>query len=308
MAAAVCRSVAVVAVVSACAASAQPGSSVPPHCTTVGAGGGLAAPGNRSAAVRDAERLLRQARLPPGAVRVSAEPRGDHRLLDKPPQSTTGNLVDCHAWWRTRASFTSVLAFLGAHRPRASRGKGSGQLGGPGIPRNHMLDFDLPPIDRVISARTLLFDVVALRGGGTAIRVDTQDTWLVPRPASERIPPGVHEIDVHDGRPGKPPILSRRITDSARIQKIVSLLARMEIVQPGATSCPLLLTGQPIVTLDFLARAGGQVLARASLTDYGFPSGPCNPVSLTIRGHTQKPLLGGNFLLQVQRLLGVRFR
>jgi len=66
--------------------------------------------------------------------------------------------------------------------------------------------------------------------------------------------------------------------------------------------------GQPIVTFDFRAAAGRPVLAQASLTDDSFGSGPCNPVSFSIRSHGQNPLIGGNFLGQVQRLLGVRFR
>lgn len=258
--------------------------------------------------MREDQRLLRGARLPRGTVGVAAEPRGDGRLLGKPPQWLTGNLVDCYAWWRTRASLTSVLAFLAAHHQLGSRGDQSGQLGGPGIPRNHDLGFDLPATGHAVSFRTLLFDVVALRGGGTGVRVDAQDGWVVPRPASEQIPAGVHEIDVHDARPGKPPILSRSITDAATIQKIVSLLDKMEIVQPGVTSCPALMVGQPIVTLQFRTRAGGPVVAQASMTDYGFPSGPCDPVSLTIRGQAQKALLGGNFLGQLQRLLNTRLR
>lgn len=304
----VCGGLAVVAVVVGCGVSTRPAASDSSRCRAEAGVGATAAPGNRTAALREDERLLRSARLPPGAVDVAAEPRGDGRVLDKPPQWTTGNRIDCYAWWRSRASLTAVLAFLAAHRPPGSRGKGSGELGGPGIPRNHDLGFDLPPLGQAVSFRTLLFDVVALRGGGTGVRVDAQDGWVVPRPASERIPAGIHELDVHDARPGKPAILSRSISDSATIQKIITLLNKMEIVQPGVTSCPDLLSGQPIVTLDFRTRAGGPIVARASETDYGFPSGPCNPVSLTIRGHAQKRLLGGTLLAQLQLLLDTRLR
>jgi len=41
--------------------------------------------------------------------------------------------------------------------------------------------------------------------------------------------------------------------------------------------------------------------------DFHGISGPCNPIDFSIRGHRQTVLIGGNFLKQVQRLLGVRF-
>jgi hypothetical protein len=62
------------------------------------------------------------------------------------------------------------------------------------------------------------------------------------------------------------------------------------------------------VAFAFRAAAQMPVLAQASLTDYGFDSGPCNPISFTIAGRRQKPLAGGNTLSPVQHLLGVRFR
>jgi hypothetical protein len=160
----------------------------------------------------------------------------------------------------------------------------------------------------VSSARALTFDAVALRTGGTGIRVDAQETWILGRPAGEKVPAGVHEVAVTSTRPGTAPILSRTVTGPARVRRIVAWIDRMQIVQPGSYSCPALLTGQPVVTFDFRAAAGGPMLAQASLTDYGFESGPCDPVSFSIRGHSQKPLIGGNFLNLVQRLLGVRFR
>ena len=263
---------------------------------------------NRSAAARNAGRLLGQAVLPPGATRVAAEPRGDDRLLDKPPSEPTGQIVDHYDWWHVPATFASVVAFLAAHPPPGSAAGGSGDLGGPGIPDNQMLSFSFPSIGAVVSMRTLSLDAVALRGGGTGIRVDAQETWIVPRLPAERVPPGAHEVEVRSARPGTPSILSWNVTNPGKVRRIISLIDEMPIVQPGFYGCPVSPAGQPIVTFDFRAAAGRPVLAQASLTDDSFGSGPCNPVSFSIRSHGQKPLIGGNFLGQVQRLLGVRFR
>ncbi len=129
-----------------------------------------------------------------------------------------------------------------------------------------------------------------------------------PTPAGERVRVGVHVIAVRSARPGKPPIVSRIVTAPTKVRRIISWIDQMPIVQPGAYSGPLLLAGQPVVTFAFQAAAHRPVLAQASLTDYGFDSGPCNPISFTVAGRRQKPLIGGNILSRVQHLLGVHFR
>ena len=172
-----------------------------------------------------------------------------------------------------------------------------------------MLGFTLPPVRGVIFSRTLLLNVVALRGGGSGIRVDAQDIWLEPRPVSERVPAGVGEIDITSALPGKPPTVSRHVTAPSDVRTIVGWIDRMQIVQPfGAMSCPAFIYPAPVVTFNFRAAGGGPLLAKAMLIDYCFSSFSCNPVTFAIRGHTEKPLLGGDFLARVQRLLGVRFR
>jgi hypothetical protein len=54
--------------------------------------------GNKRAAEQDAERLLADAALPPGAVRLSAEPSGDHGLLLRPPQEPRAEIIDRYGW------------------------------------------------------------------------------------------------------------------------------------------------------------------------------------------------------------------
>ncbi len=167
--------------------------------------------GNRRAAQRDAERLLSLPQLPPGSVRLAAEPGGDGRLLRRPPEGSSGLLIDRFRWWRSPRSFAAVIAFLRAHPPAGSKFSESSRTGGPGVPSNQTLGFTLPPVQGVIYSRTLLLEVVALRGGGSGVRVDAQDIWLQPRPASEQVPTGVREIDVTSALPGKRPTVSRHV-------------------------------------------------------------------------------------------------
>ncbi len=172
-----------------------------------------------------------------------------------------------------------------------------------------MLSYSFPPVGRVISMRAMTFYAVALRGGGTGIRVDAQETWIVPRPPGEKVPDGVRVVEVTSARPNTPAIVSRTVTAPTKVRRFVTLLDQMPTVQPGfAYSCPAFPGTHPVVTFDFRAAAGKPTLAQASLTDYGYPSDPCNPVSFSIRGHRQKPLIGGDFLTKVQRLLRVDFR
>jgi hypothetical protein len=262
---------------------------------------------NRRAAQRDAQQLLQLAVLPHGAMRLSAEPAGDGGLLRQPstdagfPQS-----VDRYGWWRVPAGLDSVLAFFNAHRPRGGHSSGRLAVGGPGGPRNGALMFSLPAVRGVISLRWLTFDAVALPGRATGVRVDAQDVWIVARSASEKVPAGVHEIDVTSALPGKAPFALRSVTSAAKIRRIVALLDAMEIVQPGVGySCSAVPGDHPVVTFDFGATAGGQLLARARLSDADVASGPCNPVDFSIGGRRRTPLIGGDFVKQTERLLGV---
>jgi hypothetical protein len=240
-------------------------------------------------------------------MRLGAEPSGDGRLLRQPSTvAGTPYDVDRYGWWRVPASLGSVLAFIKSQRPGGVRSSGMLGLGGPGGRRNGALRFSFPAVQGVISMRSLTFDAVALRGGSTGVRVDAQDVWIVARPASENVPAVVHEIGVTSALPGEAPFVSRSVASAAKIRRIVALFDAMEIVQPGVTYNCLGFPGDlPVVTFDFRAMGGGQLLARASLPDAGVVSGPCNPIDFSIGGRRQTPLIGGNLVKQTERLLHV---
>ena len=129
---------------------------------------------------------------------------------------------------------------------------------------------------------------------------------MLPRSSRERVPAGTRVIDVTSARPGRS--LSLAVSNPSAVRRIIGLIDALPIVQPGVWSCPLLPAGAPVVKLTFRARADASPLARASQTDYGFDAGACAPMSFSVRGRVMKPLLGGNLLARLQRLLHVRLR
>jgi hypothetical protein len=272
----------------------------------------LAAPtttGNRRLARRDAPQLLARLKLPARAERSPSEPGGDGGWLARPASiSGTEVVTDNHGWWRiTGTTPPAVIAYIEAHPPFGSTPAGvSGSFGGDGF-AGQSYTVQWPTRAGRLSSRQLIVEAVNLRDGAVGVRADAEDVWIVTRSPHERVPSGVHEIDVTSAEPAKSPIVSRSVTDPAKVRRIIDLIDRMPVVQPAVYSCPAEFV-VPIVTFEFRAAAGGAVLADAQASDYGYPSEPCNPIDFSIGNRAQKPLIGGNFLATVQRMLGVRFR
>jgi hypothetical protein len=217
--------------------------------------------------------------------------------------------ADVHIWWRVTGVDQSVLAFLQAHPPRGSRLETKGSASGPtGV--SEQLGFEWRPIPGVLGSRELHVTVTALPGGFTGVLAQAESTWIVARPRSERIPATTSEIDVTSSKLGGPVAVSRSVTDPAQVHQIVSLLNAMPVTQPGIFSCPALIgAGAHVIDLKFRAGAGGPVLAEATYTNFSstpVASGPCTPVQLTLGGRRQHPLIGGDLVERLQRILGVR--
>lgn len=271
------------------------------------AGAGGRASANRSAAAADVRALLALERLPAGAVRLAGAPAGAGAIDDTQPGQSTPDLVDAHSWWRVPGTLESVIAEVKAHHPQGSSFATSGSDSTPlgqSTSSSTFVMFAFPARAGVLDSRTLVVKGTAIAAGMTAVRVDAEDVWEMPRPASERIPAGVHEVDVTRGASGKPPTVSVSITDARKVRAIVNLLDSLPIVQPGEIACPFIPTNGPRVSLTFRASAHGAALAQASQLALAF-QGPCNPVSLRIDGRSQTPLLAGSgFLAAVGKLVG----
>ena len=174
--------------------------------------------------------------------------------------------------------------------------------------------YSFPASGPAISSRSLIFSLVGLRGGGTGIEVNASDIWIMPRPASEKIPFEVRELDIHEShvmpsdKRRTPP--TDRVVTGVRLRRIIAWLNALSIGQPGAYSCPAEVYSPRDVTITFSFRNASRlpVLATAQLLDNGRPSDQCNPIEFSIRGRTQTPLIGANFLTRVERALALHFR
>lgn len=89
------------------------------------------------------------------------------------------------------------MAFVRARARQDSTSPGSGNVDGGVKPENEQLVYPFPAPGLAISARSLIFSLVGLRGGETGIEVVASDIWIMPRPAGEKIPAEVRELNIH---------------------------------------------------------------------------------------------------------------
>ena len=263
---------------------------------------------NRRAARRDAHFLLSRLRVPPGATAVAEQPVGADGWL-KPMTALTGTSTgaETHAWWTVSGTPAAVLAEVRSRPPLGGTLFGTGTSGDSRTGRVvQELDYDWPAIPGVIRSRELMISVTAVSAGVTGVLAQAESEWTVPRPLSERIPVGTHEIDINVAIPGGPVARRFAVTDPGTIRRMVALFNAMPIAQPGTYACPLEIDPR-LFTFTFRAQPGAAALAQATDTAYGSKpvSGPCSPIQFSVAGRRQDPLIGGNIVEQVQRLLGV---
>src|SRR5579875_668942 len=240
---------------------------------------------NRAAARTWAARLLSELRLPATAVRVPGEPAGAGRALASPGFAlTTPESVDDTTWWTIDAPPSKVVAFVRAHRPRELRLVDHSVGGEPGRVTDDFWSYAAPP---GLMQLTAAVQAAPLGGGRTAIRLDGEATWIVPRPSWDRIGAAVRSVTytarativgldgarASHGRRSAPRTLGR--LDARRLAAAIDRLQRG---QPCvAYSCPFDPV-QPRITLRFRG-PGGRPLAVAVERPAGCPS-----VGLSVHG------------------------
>ncbi len=273
LAAAVAVAVAVVAVVAL--GHRQPG----------GQRGSTAAP-TRSQLREAAHELLGQVTLPRGAV-VSALVPGELRSARE--ELPIPNRVDVYRVWRLPESPGRVIAFIVAHRPPGSSA-GIGMANGSGGPGGQITFQETIVIGLAGTPagiwRQLALDAISLRGGGTALRVDSQAGWLMPRPAGDRIPSGVARVvaTVVGRNPYRHSSLV--IAHRAQINSLVSLFNSLPSARLGSGMCKSAPYG--LVRFVFEGRQRGAPLAVAVWTP------PCRNLGLTIGARPSVPLMAGS--------------
>jgi len=260
---------------------------------------------NEAAAHAEAEALLAQVPLPPGATPSATEPAGDDSLLARPAEGPpdTPNVVDDHDWWVLPGTPREALAYIKAREPAEARYNfthGSG--GGPGEPQNEFMVFTWPPVAGVLDTRQLALEAVQLPGHSTGLRADAEVVWLTPRPASEVIPAGarvmrISVLDVIALKIKQRPLV---VTNPRRIARVVALLNALPAWQPGVSGCP----NDSGVRVRLVLRLRRHLTPQA-VADIN-PEG-CGGVALTIAGKRQPALEGGFALMaKIERVLGIR--
>jgi hypothetical protein len=246
---------------------------------------------------REAEKLLRQLSLPPGAVRLRA-PALSNRMANPGLGVSVMNMTAARfSLWRVPRSSKSVLAFEKRHMLSGLRSAG----GGSGLDGFASAQFFAPIVRGLPSQREVSVTVEPRRGGST-LRLDAGVSWIYPRSPQEAVPAGVHAIDIHGGG------VDVHVTARRTVARILRLFAALHVAQPGpAVGCALVIA--PHVHIAFRS-AGGATLARAA-TD-GSPATNCNSIEFAIRGKRQLPLIDARmgrytFIEQLQRLLGHHF-
>lgn len=286
-------------VLTGCAAASKPSAGGPPLPS---------AAANARAAHAAAAGLLAKVVLPPGAVAASSDPS---RAQLSQPQVTIGpspQLIDLHRFWRVPEQPRTVKRWIEAHRPAHWT---EPVWSGEGIPWGAL--FEPPngsgPIEReVISSEDLVSSVAAAKGGGSALRVDAQVIWIVPRPASERVPANVTGLKI-TSTGDEAPARSITINEISRVRQIAEIIDGLPIEQASdGCTAPSPDPHPQVVTFSFFARPRGPAVAQAiQQADVGGAQIPCSPMSFSIDGETQTPLWEGPSALEkIGRTLGIR--
>ena len=137
--------------------------------------------------------------------------------------------------------------------------------------------------------------------GMTYVRVDAAAAWIYPRSPREALPPGVREVDISGGG------VRRQVVNAADVARIVRWFGELNVTPPGMGAVRCMLNLSAHVTFSF--RSASRAIVASAVIPSGGASG-CNPVTFTVGGKAQTPLVDTTalpFAQRVERLLGVCF-
>jgi hypothetical protein len=250
---------------------------------------------------RKAEKLLNRVVLPRGARRIRQPAGVDVLSRSGLGTSMRTEFAQRHGFWRVPARLSTVAAFVKSHPlPRFEQPSSAGSVQGE-RPVWRSLDFDGPLVEGRPMQRLFTITAAALHGS-TFVRIDAGAAWIYPRSSREVLPSGVREIDIRDEH------VVRRIVGRGKVGRIVRWFDALNVVPPGAhVICGALVASN--VRLTFRSASGGRL---ATAVAPSRPGDGCAPISFSIRGNGQTPLIDAvfgrhAFVHRVQRLLGVRF-
>ena len=278
---------------------------------------------NRELAATIAQHLLGTLVLPAQAAEAATDPSAGGLLAHNEGFPATPQLVTAHRFWRVPGSPTSVLAWLKTHIPAGAKRSGEGSIGKTSPELNAYLEkhrpppkpiedlpgyttltwwvgYSFPEVPGLISYEMLQAAVAQATGGGTALRADSGVVWLIPRPASERIPTGIRVLDVKLDEPRRHLHVARVMRSPAAIHELVAHIERLD--RGGGGVCVPPASEGDEVELAFRRSASVAPVARVRAVEDA-----CAPAEVWVRGRRQPDLSGGYQLVDmVNRLLRTR--
>jgi hypothetical protein len=256
--------------------------------------------GTRAAARTVAAELLAAFKAPAGAAVVSGDLSQPRRLGYPNSGLPVASAFDLHRFYRVPGDPQTVMNTINPQRSfsAALSGAVDGGYYGTGVSSSGSESSSGPGATPVVNAASMTFPLAAVGGiarelqvgvasaghGMSALRVDAQAWWLVPRPASERIPTNVTSITVQELGP-LPPLARRyrpltRLVTLPQIRAAVALLNSLSARQPTAGPCG----GKPAFRIRLVFLGTGQRPEPTALIRPG-----CD-VGLSLAGRTQPPL------------------
>jgi hypothetical protein len=261
----------------------------------------------RQLAETDAATMLAAFRAPPGAER--SDPIAVPALSDAPGGSSSPDFVSRVAWWRVPGTMDAALAWVQAHAPAGFTLGGSGSTTDGSVVTTRFDMFSLPTVPDVLAERSLYVSVASDGTDRTAMRVDSQVSWLPVKSRAERIPAAAKVVTILalpavSGSPVRPitrMFLPVTITNLATVTKIAKVVDDLQLMPPGVFHCPF--SNGEGMRLTFRAVKDGPVLAQATAQANG-----CGTVTLVVDGKQLPALWGGaGMVQQVLKLAGLHW-
>ncbi|WP_157597241.1 hypothetical protein [Streptacidiphilus rugosus] len=185
-----------------------------------------------------AAQLLADFLPPPGAVRLSGEPSGAPRPVDRPAMSPTADQLQiATSWWSVTGTPEQAQTWFAAHGPAGSTPGGSADGTGVGGVVALTRSFTLPD-QAGYQERTLMMTAVAFHRA-TLLRVDAMEVHVGVRSAHDRIPAGVVRLVVRATTAAAPEsVVLRTVTDAGTIRQVAAMTDALPLLAPGVRNCP----------------------------------------------------------------------
>ena len=257
--------------------------------------------GSRPAARAAAAAILSAFKAPAGAVPVRTDLSRPRRLGWPNDGLPVPSAIDLHRFYRVagdpetvinaitpQRSFAGALSgsadgFSGSSRGSSSASESGSRGSSKIVVETATTTFPLGSVGGI--AREVQVAVASAGPGMTALRVDAQAWWPVPRPAGENIPTTVNAIAVQEI--GSIPLAARRLhpltrlVTPAQVRDAVSLLNSLGARQPSEPAC----IGTQSFRFRLVFLGSGQHPDPVAVIN---PN--CGSVTLSLLGHAKPPL------------------